>query len=270
MEFQNINFSNLMTENEDLQPLNQLLTSIMDIPEESLNENTVDVLAGMIKGSFTESVREQAINATVQNFREEGYTKSEVNSITESLKNEFSELISSLHPSAYKEQLLKDIFNIFIEIFEEARTRFGFYDIVLPIKLEDGAQMPTYAHDTDAAADLYAADAVTIPAHSISNMVRTGVHIALPQGWMAMIFPRSSIGLNTGLRLSNSAGIIDSEYRGALGVLYDNVSDSDYTINAGDRIAQLMIFPSYRFNPQTVDILPVSERGENGFGSSGK
>ena len=91
MEFQNINFSNLMTENEDLQPLNQLLTSIMEIPEESLNENTVDVLAGMIKGSFTESVREQAINATIQNFREEGYTKSEVNSITESLKNEFSE-----------------------------------------------------------------------------------------------------------------------------------------------------------------------------------
>ena len=108
---------------------------------------------------------------------------------------------------------------------------------------------------TDAAADLYAADTVTLAPHSTSNMIRTGVHIALPEGWMAMIFPRSSIGAKTGLRLSNSCGIIDSEYRGPLGVLYDNISDSEYTINAGDRIAQLLVMPNYHFRAKVVDTL---------------
>ena len=73
--------------------------------------------------------------------------------------------------------------------------------------------MPTYAHESDAAADLYAADEITIPANSISNLVRTGVHIALPENWTAIVVPRSSIGMKTGLRLSNSQGIIDSKVK---------------------------------------------------------
>ena len=59
-------------------------------------------------------------------------------------------------------------------------------------------------------------------------------------------------------------------YRGPLGVLYDNISDSDYTINAGDRIAQLLVMPSYRFRAEKVDILDNTDRGQGGFGSSGK
>ena len=129
--------------------------------------------------------------------------------------------------------------------------------------------MPTYAHESDAAADLYAKEKQIIPAHSISNMINTGVKIALPEGWMAMIFPRSSIGAKTGLRLSNSCGIIDSTYRGNLGILYDNISDSDYTIEEGDRIAQLLIMPSYHFRAELVDKVPDTVRGEGGFGSTG-
>ena len=73
----------------------------------------------------------------------------------------------------------------------------------------------------------------------------------------------------TPLRLSNSVGLIDSGYRGELGVLYDNTSDEPYTVNAGDRIAQLLVMPSYRFQAKVVDILADSDRGEGGFGSSG-
>ena len=84
-----------------------------------------------------------------------------------------------------------------------------------------------------------------------------------------MIFPRSSIGAKTPFRLSNSVGIIDSGYRGDLGVLYDNTSDADSYIHKGDRIAQLLVMPSYRFQAKVVDSLEDSDRGEGGFGSTG-
>ena len=71
------------------------------------------------------------------------------------------------------------------------------------------------------------------------------------------------------MRLSNSVGIIDSGYRGELGVLFDNTSDNPASIKQGDRIAQLLVMPSYRFQPKVVDILASSDRGEGGFGSTG-
>jgi dUTP pyrophosphatase len=77
------------------------------------------------------------------------------------------------------------------------------------------------------------------------------------------------MGTKTPLRLSNSVGLIDSGYRGEIMALYDNISDSPYTINAGDRIAQLLVMPNYRFQAKVVDVLTESDRGEGGFGSSG-
>ena len=111
---------------------------------------------------------------------------------------------------------------------------------------------------------------MVIPAHSLSNKVHTGVRIALPENWVFFLDPRSSIGAKTGLRLSNSLGVIDEEYRGEVIVLYDNISDSDYEIKAGDRIAQGWPQPVYRFKAVVVDSLPDTERGEGGFGSTGK
>ena len=140
----------------------------------------------------------------------------------------------------------------------------------MPLTLEKGATAPSYAHETDTGADLSALETVVVPAHSIGNKIHTGVRIALPENWTAYIVPRSSIGAKTPLRLSNSIGVIDSDYRGELGILYDNISDSDYTINAGDRIAQLIVMPAYHFKAQVVDILPETERSEGGFGSTGK
>lgn len=270
MESNMLNFSDLLSSDQGLQPLAGLLDNIMSLPDDTLNENSVDVLVGMINGTFTEKAREQAVEAVLQNFREEGYNKHEVNDIVDTLRREFTILIEDLHPSEYKKVLLTQIVELFSRIFEEARARFGVYDITLPIKLDEGAITPTYAHDTDACADLYISKDTTISAHTMSNILPTGLHIALPTGWIALVFPRSSIGAKTPLRLSNSVGIIDEEYRGEIGVLYDNVSDSDITFNAGDRIAQMMVMPSYKFRAQEVDTLPDSERGEQGFGSTGK
>ena len=264
------NFMDMFGDNDSVQPLIELTEQIMALSDANLTDETIDVLNGMIAGAFTTKVREDSVAAIVSDFRDSGYTKGFVLNLVATAKAQMNDFIDELKPSANKRRLLNAIFSIFYEIFDAAAEQFGVYDIILPMQLEDGAQTPTYAHNGDACADLYAKEDMTLPAHSHSNMVPTGVHIALPEGWMAMIFPRSSMGAKTSNRLSNSVGIIDSNYRGQLGVLYDNLSDSDYTITTGDRVAQMLVMPSYKFRAEVVDTLPETDRGEGGFGSTGK
>ena len=135
--------------------------------------------------------------------------------------------------------------------------------------LAEGAKVPTYAHETDAAADLYALERTDLNAHTYGNLVRTGVKIQLPEGWLALVLPRSGMSKNTPFRVSNAPGLIDSGYRGEIGVLIDNMTDNNSFIDAGTRIAQLLVMPSYRFQPKVVDALIESDRGEGGFGSTG-
>lgn len=261
---------NMFSNIDGFQPLNQLLETIMNLDDATLNDEVIEVFTGVIKGAFPVQLQERMITNLVNDFKSERLNRTTVAETVANAKQGFVELINNLHPSEYKRKILENLFNIFNDIFDRAAEAYHAADIVLPIKLDKGAYMPTYAHEDDAAADLYALEDMVLPAHSISNMIKTGVHIGLPEGWMAMIFPRSSIGAKTGLRLSNSAGIIDQSYLGGLGVIYDNISDSDYTIHAGDRIAQLLVMPSYRFKAEQVDSLGTTERGENGFGSTGK
>lgn len=262
--------NNIFMQNDGLQPLQDIVQSIMEFNDVSLTPTLVNNLTESINSLITPSMRDSTIAAIKNDFDRRQVNRAEVNQYYINLKNNIATLINELKPSQQKLTLLNSVFDPMISMVEEVVRTYHVYDIVLPMTLDEGAQEPTYAHETDAAADLYAADTIVLPAHSISNMVRTGVHIQLPEGWIAMIFPRSSIGSKTGLRLSNSAGIIDQEYLGPLGVLYDNISDSDYTINKGDRIAQLMVMPSYHFKAKIVDKLTPTTRGEGGFGSSGK
>ena len=260
----------IFTQNDNLQPLQEIIGSIMEFDEASLTPTLVENISETIKSLITPSMRANTITAIKKDFDVRQVNKAEVNQYYLNLKNNIELLINELQPSQQKLTLLNSVFTPMLEMIEEVVNTYHVYDIILPMTLEEGAQEPAYAHDTDACADLYAADTIILPAHSLSNMIRTGVHIQLPEGWLAMIFPRSSIGAKTGLRLSNSVGIIDQGYLGQLGVLYDNTSNSDYTINKGDRIAQLMIMPSYCFKAQIVDHLKETDRGEGGFGSSGK
>lgn len=256
--------------NKDLKPLIELIELIMNLDDDNLNDAAIKALEDQMHDAVNFNIQQQAAEEMMKDFTRQGLNKLQVANLLINTKSEFNNYIDSLEPSERKRQLLNSFFEILYHIFDLASERYHSDNIVLNIKLEDGAHEPTYAHETDAAADLYAKEDMILPAHSLSNMVSTGVHIQLPERWMAMIVPRSSIGAKTGLRLSNSVGIIDEGYLGQLGVLYDNISDSDYTIHAGDRIAQLLIFPSYHFKANVVDELQPTERGEGGFGSSGK
>ena len=101
--------------------------------------------------------------------------------------------------------------------------------------------------------------------------VPTGFAIALPgPEWVAYIFARSGLGIKNGITLPNCVGVIDSDYRGEIIVALTNLSDEDYTIQPGDRVAQLVIMPVTQAAVTVVDELDETERGAGGFGSTGK
>ena len=144
----------------------------------------------------------------------------------------------------------------------------------LPIqKLHPNAVLPTRATSGSAGLDLYAClDApLCIPGHGHA-LVPTGIAIALPtpKEAAAFVFARSGLAVKHGLGLLNAVGVIDSDYRGEIRVGMVNQFDEDYTLQPGERIAQLVILPILLPELRELDTLPETERGAGGFGSTGK
>ena len=100
-------------------------------------------------------------------------------------------------------------------------------------------------------------------------VVKTGLFISLQRGYEAQIRPRSGLALKKGVTVLNSPGTIDADYRGEIGVILINLSDSDFEINTGDRIAQMIIAKHETIEWEAVDKLDESVRGDKGFGSTG-
>lgn len=129
--------------------------------------------------------------------------------------------------------------------------------------------VPTYAHPGDAGADLIASESVRLEPGRRA-LVGTGVRIALPDGFVAFVVPRSGLAAKHGITVVNSPGTVDAGYRGEIKVTLLNTDlDSAYDVVAGDRIAQLIVMPVPRAHFIPVQTLPESARGEGGFGSTG-
>lgn len=132
--------------------------------------------------------------------------------------------------------------------------------------------LPRYATEGAAAMDLCACleEAVTLEPGQRRG-IPSGIAIALPSAdYVALVFVRSGLGFKKGLSLCNGVGVIDSDYRGEISVGLVNLSDQAYTIQPGDRIAQLMVLPVSRPQPVLVEELDETERGQGGFGSTGR
>ena len=139
------------------------------------------------------------------------------------------------------------------------------------IRLIDDAIIPIYAKLGDAGADLVAAESVVLDAGGGRALISTGVAIAIPEGFAGFVQPRSGLALKHGITCLNTPGLIDSGYRGELKVLLVNTDPSEaFEVNKGERIAQLVIQKVEECDFQEVEELPDSERGETGFGSSGR
>ena len=132
-----------------------------------------------------------------------------------------------------------------------------------------GEHVPAYAHPGDAGADLIASETVEL-APGERATVGTGTAIALPDGYVAFVVPRSGLASKHGITIVNTPGTVDAGYRGEIRVILLNTDHQNpYTIAAGDRIAQIVVMPVSRARFVPVERLPGSHRGEGGFGSTG-
>lgn len=130
-------------------------------------------------------------------------------------------------------------------------------------------QVPVYAHPGDAGADLVSAEAIRLEPGRRA-LVGTGVRIALPEGYVAFVVPRSGLAAKHGITIVNSPGTVDAGYRGEIKVSLLNTDlDNAFDIAPGDRIAQLIVMPVPRATFIPVTTLPGSARGDGGFGSTG-
>lgn len=152
-------------------------------------------------------------------------------------------------------------------------------------KLTEDAIIPTYSHDGDAGADIYANEDVVIMTGQTVN-VKTGIAVAIPDGYYIAIVPRSGISSKTNIRVPNSPGTVDAPYRGEVGVPLTNISQISESTNnigtlddknhcgaikirKGDRIAQMILREVPRINFEEVDELSETSRSTGGFGSTG-
>lgn len=136
----------------------------------------------------------------------------------------------------------------------------------LPVKLDFGAYLPESAYTDAAGLDLKSPVSVRIPAGG-SAVIDTGVHVMIPKGHCGLLVSKSGLNVRHGI---TSTGLIDADYRGSICVKLYNQSGLTYYVSAGDKISQLLIFPYLSAVPMEVKELDDTERGNRGFGSSGK
>ena len=136
-------------------------------------------------------------------------------------------------------------------------------------KLNENAKLPAYSSEFAAGADLYAAESVAIPAGE-TVFVHTGIAMELPAGTVGLIYARSGLASKQDLAPANKVGVIDCDYRGEVVVALHNHGNMLRQVNAGDRIAQLVIAPYYVAEFEESETLSETVRGVGGFGSTGK
>ncbi len=144
---------------------------------------------------------------------------------------------------------------------------------VLPLPHFEGLQLPAYETAGSAGMDVRAAvpeDEPMVLAPGERTMVPTGLSVAIPQGYEIQVRPRSGLAAKHGLTCLNTPGTIDSDYRGEIKVILVNLGQDAFTIQRGERVAQLVLAPVTRLAWQAVETLDETERGAGGFGSTGR
>ena len=136
----------------------------------------------------------------------------------------------------------------------------------MKIMLDNGAKMPTKAHRADAGFDLYSRETVIVSAKE-SATIDTGVHMQIPEGFVGFLKSKSGLNVKHGI---TSEGVIDSGYTGSIVVKLYNHSVKDYKVQIGDKISQVVLLPIAMTDLELVKDFENSERGNNGFGSSGR
>ncbi len=143
-------------------------------------------------------------------------------------------------------------------------------DVKVKLKLGKGASAPSYSTSGSSGMDVRARldSDVVLKSHA-RTLVPTGIFFEIPEGYEIQVRPRSGLALKSGISVLNTPGTIDSDYRGELGIILINLSDEDFTIHDGDRIAQIVLSKVERIGFELIDELSETERSSGGFGSTG-
>ncbi|SDM55349.1 dUTP diphosphatase [Lachnospira pectinoschiza] len=138
-------------------------------------------------------------------------------------------------------------------------------------KLSDKAVIPSYGSEFAAGADFYSAEetSIVIPAGE-TRFIHTGIAMEIPTGLVGLIYARSGMACKRGLAPANKVGVIDSDYRGEIIVALHNHTNEDKTVETGERVAQMVLAPYIVANYNEVEDLSDTDRGEGGFGSTGR
>lgn len=268
--FENTNFAE-----NDLELFVNTITEILDFPDEVINETNIEEIEKVMMASLSGAEKEQAIRETVAKMKAQNYTKEmtyEMIAEFESSLKDISEEVANLTSNPYKIRIINKIFEMLGNIINEAVEKFLGHDTIVYFELvHPNAKIPTYAHDTDAGADVYAPEDVIIAPGARGQKVDTGFKMAMAPGWYMAVCPRSGLSYKTTMRIANTPGTVDADYRDNVGILIDNLSDETIVIKAGDRIAQFILHPVYRFKGvATEDVNQIGENRGGGFGSTGK
>ncbi len=144
--------------------------------------------------------------------------------------------------------------------------------MLLPIHNTSNNPLPAYETAHSAGMDLraYLPEGPMVLEPLQRALVPTGLYMEIPEGYEGQVRPRSGLAIKSGITVLNSPGTIDADYRGQVCVILINLSDKAFTINSGDRIAQLVIARCEQVEPVQVEVLSETERGEGGFGHTGR
>lgn len=137
------------------------------------------------------------------------------------------------------------------------------------VKLNNNATIPSYGSKSAAGADLYSCEGELVFAPNETKLVHTGIAMEIPEGYVGLIYARSGIATKRGLAPANKVGVIDSDYRGEIMVALHNHYNQEARIEAGERVAQIVITPYIAVNFIQTDSLDETDRGAGGFGSTG-
>ncbi len=136
----------------------------------------------------------------------------------------------------------------------------------IPVKITNGAKLPTYANPSDAGMDIYSNEKVTVKPGE-KRLVKTGAYMAIPSNHVGLVWDKSGYAVKHGIHVL--AGVIDAGYRGEVGVVLKNLGDEEFTITKHMKIAQMLIQPVVSAQLEEVSELDDTARGKGGFGSTG-
>lgn len=224
---------------------------------EELNNIHIDVTEEEIREA--EQVIKSTVDANSDNVIEENAIDENLSKATDEASENFDKLFNG--------EDLPDFSDLFGSLFGGGGTPLE-EPILTVEKIDKSAELPKYAHPGDAGMDVCSNEDTFVPPNNW-KLIKTGIKVAVPDGFEMQVRPRSGLALKHGITVLNTPGTIDSGYIGEVGVILMNHSDQEFLVKKGDRIAQLVIAPVVSVRIREGEVDKVTERGEGGFGSTG-